>query len=93
MPSAFCFLCATGGAQQTGVGVEKVDHWIHPWLGFWPGVWDRRVRNKDVEGAGDRMGPPQSWTPGSGWEGKEVQTGEGGWAGPLERDAGERAVW
>lgn len=66
-----------------------MDHRIHPWRGFWPGVWDRRVRNKDVEGVGKRttavMDPG-----GQSGKGRRCRQ-EGGWAGPLERDFGEWA--
>ena len=59
------------------------------WQGFWPGVWDGRVRNKDVEGVGKRMAADLD--PG-GQSGKRRRCRqEGGWAGPLERDDGEWA--
>lgn len=29
--------------------MEKMDNGIHSWLGFWPDVWDRKVKNKEME--------------------------------------------
>lgn len=38
-----------------GAGMEKMDNWIHPCLGFWPDVWDRRARNKEIEFTGKEL--------------------------------------
>lgn len=38
-----------------GAGMEKMDNWIHPWLDFWPDVWDRRARNKEIECIGKEL--------------------------------------
>lgn len=69
------------------MGVEKMDHWIHPWLGFWPGVWDRRVRNKDVEGVDKRMAAVVDPGGQAGKEGgadRRSVGGQGLWRGTLE---------
>lgn len=75
MPSASVF-----SVQQMGVGVEKMNGWIHLWLGFWPNVWDRRARNKESECMGKHL-----FSGGSealGWEGKELWIGGMGRQGP-----------
>lgn len=74
------------GAQQTRVGVEKMDNWIYPWLGFWPGVWDRRARNKEIECIGKRMAAVVD-PGGPAWKGRRCRqkesvgrtTGRGRW--------------
>lgn len=50
-------------------------------------MWDRRVRNKDVEGIGKRMAAVVD-PGGQSGKGRRYRQ-EGGWVGPLERDVGE----
>lgn len=35
--------------------MEKMNNWIHLWLGFWLDVWDRRARNKEIECIGKNV--------------------------------------
>lgn len=81
--SARCLQPSIFSVQQMGVGVEKMNGWIHLWLGFWPDMWDRKARNKESECMSKHLcsGGSQEL----GWEGKEVQTGGMGRQDPWRR--------